>query len=112
MMPGPAELQSISRQAELDEQKGKAILAETKNILKTAGRKPTIFLVRGDPASEIFAHAQAKDVDLIVAGSRGLSALEGWWWDSVSRKLVHYAHCSVLFVRTDVEDNTNPGADS
>jgi nucleotide-binding universal stress UspA family protein len=112
MMPSPAELQSISRQAELDEQKGKAILAETKNILKTAGRKLTTFLQRGDPASEIFTHAQAQDIDLIVAGSRGLNALEGWWWDSVSRKLVHYAHCSVLFVRTDVKDDTNPGADS
>jgi nucleotide-binding universal stress UspA family protein len=110
MMPSPAELQSVSRQAELDEQKGRVILAETKNILKTAGLKPATFLSRGDPASEIFAHAQAKDVDLIVAGSRGLNALEGWWWDSVSRKLVHYAHCSVLFVRTDLEADANPGA--
>jgi nucleotide-binding universal stress UspA family protein len=105
MMPSPAELQSISRQAELDEQKGKVILAETRNILKTEGRNPATFLVRGDPASEIFAHSQAQDIDLIVAGSRGLSALEGWWWDSVSRKLVHYAQCSVLFVRTNSEDS-------
>jgi nucleotide-binding universal stress UspA family protein len=111
MTPDPAELRSIARQQQLDQQKGRVILAETKNILQRAGRKLATLLVRGDPASAILTHSQAQNVDLIVAGSRGLSALAGWWWDSVSRKLVHYAHCSVLFVRTNSEDN-NAGVDS
>jgi nucleotide-binding universal stress UspA family protein len=111
MIPSPEELRSIARQAQLNQQKGRVILAETKNILQGAGRKLTTFLMRGDPASEILTHSQAQKFDLIVAGSRGLSALAGWWWDSVSRKLVHYAHCSVLFVRTNSEDN-NAGVDS
>ena len=110
MIPSPEELRSIARQAQLNQQKGRVILAETKNILQGAGRKLTTFLMRGDPASEILTHSQAQKFDLIVAGSRGLSALAGWWWDSVSRKLVHYAHCSVLFVRTNSEDN-NAGVD-
>jgi nucleotide-binding universal stress UspA family protein len=109
MTPNPAELRSIARQQQLDQQKGRVILAETKNILQRVGRKLTTFLVRGDPASEILTHSQAQNVDLIVASSRGLSALAGWWWDSVSRKLVHYAHCSVLFVRTNSEDNNAGG---
>jgi nucleotide-binding universal stress UspA family protein len=111
MIPSPEELRSIARQAQLNQQKGRVVLAETKNILQRAGRKLTTFLVRGDPASEILTHSQAQNFDLIVAGSRGLRALAGWWWDSVSRKLVHYAHCSVLFVRTNSEDN-NTGVDS
>jgi nucleotide-binding universal stress UspA family protein len=111
MMPHPEELQAIARREQLDQQQGRVILAETRSILQRAGRKLATFLLRGDPASEILAHAQAQNVDLIVAGSRGLSALAGWWWDSVSRKLVHYAHCSVLFVRTNSEDN-NAGVDA
>jgi nucleotide-binding universal stress UspA family protein len=107
MLPSPAELQALARQAQLAEQTGRTILAGTRKILQGSGRKITTFLAEGDPASEILAHSQAKDIDLIVAGSRGLSAIEGWWWGSVSRKLVHYAHSSVLFVRTDTEDN-NP----
>jgi nucleotide-binding universal stress UspA family protein len=60
-------------------------------------------LVRGDPANEILEHVLAQQIDLIVAGSRGLSAIQGWWWGSVSRKLVHYAACSGLFVRGQPE---------
>lgn len=111
VMPNPAELRSIARQEQFDQQKGRVVLAQTRNILQRAGRKLATFLVRGDPASEILTHSQAKNVDLIVAGSRGLNTLAGWWWDSVSRKLVHYAHCSVLFMRTNSEDN-NAGVDS
>jgi nucleotide-binding universal stress UspA family protein len=105
-MLSPADLQYLSRQAELSEQKGRTILAATRKILQTTGRNVTTVLKQGDPASEILAHSQAQDIDLIVAGSRGLSAIEGWWWGSVSRKLVHYAAGSVLFVRGGTgEDN-------
>jgi nucleotide-binding universal stress UspA family protein len=38
-------------------------------------------------------------IDLIVAGSRGLSRVRSWLLGSVSRKLVHYSGCSVLIVR-------------
>lgn len=88
-------------QAELQKQQGRAILAETRRILEFADRKTRGFILDGDPASQILAYSQMRGIDLIVAGSRGLSAIEGWWWGSVSRKLVHYAHSSVLSVRTD-----------
>jgi nucleotide-binding universal stress UspA family protein len=61
-------------------------------------------LRRGDAATEILAYAQEQKVDLIVAGSRGLSGVSGWWLGSVSRKLVHYAPCSVLIVRGEPPD--------
>ena len=103
MRPSPAELQYISRHLDLAKQKGQTILAKTKKILQSSGRKVTTFLRKGDPASEILEHSKAQDIDLIVAGPRGLKGLDAWGWDSVSRKLVDYAKVSVLFVRSDVE---------
>ncbi len=99
MMPSPAELHYVSRHAELAEQKGRTILAETKAILQGGGYETTTFLRQGDPAAEILKHSEEQDVDLIVAGPRGLKSLEAWGWDSVSWKLVDYASSSVLFVR-------------
>ena len=104
-MPLLADRPAASHQLELQKQKGRAILAETRRLLEVAGQKSKGIILEGDPASQILAYSELRGIDLIVAGSRGLSAIEGWWWGSVSRKLVHYAHSSVLFVRTDSEDN-------
>lgn len=106
-MPLLADRPTASHQLELQKQKGRAILAETRRILEAAGHKSKGVILDGEPASQILAYSELRGIDLIVAGSRGLSAIKGWWWGSVSRKLVHYAHSSVLFVRTDAED-TNP----
>ena len=104
-MPLPPARPAASHQLELQKQKARTILAETRQILEVAGHKSKGIILEGDPASQILAYSELRGIDLIVAGSRGLSAIEGWWWGSVSRKLVHYAHSSVLFVRTDSEDN-------
>lgn len=53
----------------------------------------------GDAASEIIQYVKENGVDLVVTGSRGLSQLQGMLLGSVSRKLVHYAGCSVLVVK-------------
>lgn len=104
-MPLMADRLTASHQMELQKQRGRVILAETRRVLEAAGHKSKGIILDGDPASQILAYSELRGIDLIVAGSRGLSAIEGWWWGSVSRKLVHYAHSSVLFVRTDPEDN-------
>ncbi|HET6597024.1 MAG TPA: universal stress protein [Anaerolineales bacterium] len=108
-MPVLAGSPAVSHQADMQKQQGRAILAETRRILDVADRKTRGFILDGDPASQILAYSQMRGIDLIVAGSRGLSAIGGWWWGSVSRKLVHYAHGSVLFVRTEAEDSNNHG---
>jgi nucleotide-binding universal stress UspA family protein len=66
---------------------------------RITGRSVSHVLARGDAATEILERARGDGADLIVAGSRGLSAVRGWWFGSVSRKLVHYAHGSVLIVK-------------
>jgi nucleotide-binding universal stress UspA family protein len=44
-------------------------------------------------------YIKTEQVDLVVAGSRGLSPVKAWLLGSVSRKLVHYSDCSVLIVK-------------
>lgn len=97
--PAPAELQKDKRQEKVEEEQAQSIVKDVRQILEMADIKTKGIVVRGDPANEILDHVLAQKIDLVVAGSRGLSAIKGWWWGSVSRKLVHYAACSVLFVR-------------
>lgn len=97
--PTPAELQVDERQIAIEERQAQAIVTDARQILEAADIKTKGIVVRGDPANEILDHVLSQKIDLVVAGSRGLSAIKGWWWGSVSRKLVHYAACSVLFVR-------------
>ena len=84
---------------ERQEKKGKALLDRTCKLLKQKGIEAAPVLSRGDAATEIIDYAKANKVDLIFAGSRGLSQFKGWWMGSVSRKLVHYSNCSILIVK-------------
>ena len=56
-------------------------------------------ILEGDPAEEIVRYAQEIDADLIVMGSRGLSTFGRLLLGSVSQKVLHNAHCSMLIVR-------------
>ncbi len=87
-----------------DEEKGQAIINRTVNNLKKSGIKADGLLRRGDAATEIITYIKQYPVDLIVAGSRGLSSIRGWLLGSVSRKLIHYADCSVLVVKDIFEE--------
>jgi len=67
--------------------------------LKSAGVKASKVVQMGDAASEIIEYAEKYKIDLIIAGSRGLSQVRGYLLGSVSRKLVHYSGRSVLIVK-------------
>lgn len=92
-------LASFERQAEMEEEAGEQILEQAASRLQAAGLQPIPVMLRGDAASEILEYVRAHQVDLIIAGSRGLGQVRGWLLGSVSRKLMHYARCSVLVVR-------------
>lgn len=96
----PSEDEITARQAEAEELEGKAIVDGAVEALRNAGVTAIGVLARGDAATEIIEHVKARATDLIVAGSRGYGAVQGWLMGSVSRKLVHYAGCSVLIVRS------------
>jgi len=89
----------IAQQKIAEEEAGKVLLQDAKRILEKLQHPLTSVLRRGDAATEIIAYAKAEKINLIISGSRGLSEFRGWLLGSVSRKLVHYAGCSVLIVK-------------
>jgi nucleotide-binding universal stress UspA family protein len=101
----PDLLEEVNTQLKEEQRAGEKYVSEAEAALLAAGVNVVgTVLRRGDAATEILAYAQEQKVDLIVAGSRGLSGVSGWWLGSVSRKLVHYAPCSVLIVRGEPPD--------
>jgi nucleotide-binding universal stress UspA family protein len=88
-----------SRILEEEETVGRGLLDRTVKSLEAAGLPAKGVLLRGDAATEIIDYVKTNQVDLIVAGSRGLSQMKRLLLGSLSRKLVHYAGCSVLIVK-------------
>jgi nucleotide-binding universal stress UspA family protein len=86
-----------------EEKQGQAIVDRSIHMLNSKGLKQvTGEVCRGDAATVVLDYARENAIHLIVAGSRGLSRIRGWLLGSVSRKLVHYAECSVLIVKSDL----------
>ena len=91
--------EELNHQLEQEEEKGRNILKQATLILESCSRSSTSVLLRGDAATEIIEYTKKFNIDMIVAGSRGLSQMQSWLLGSVSRKLVHYAPCSVMIVK-------------
>jgi len=72
-------------------------LQQQANKEQTQGAQTS--LRRGDAATMILEYIDEENIDLVVTGSRGLGKIQGWFLGSVSRKLAHYAKCSVLIVK-------------
>jgi nucleotide-binding universal stress UspA family protein len=56
-------------------------------------------VVAGHVADQIVQQATAENADVIVMGHRGKGMIERWMLGSVSKRVISYAHCSVLVVR-------------
>lgn len=70
-----------------------------KSLVRDAGvTEVSAFIRAGQPARTIVAVAREKDCDLIVLGSRGLGATEGYLLGSVSHKVTGLAPCPVMVV--------------
>jgi nucleotide-binding universal stress UspA family protein len=98
-MPSPELSEVAKRQTEEEEREGRALIMETLEEFQLAGIQAGSVLLRGDAATEIIHYVKENKTDLVIVGSRGLSRMKGWLLGSVSRKLVHYADCSVLVVK-------------
>jgi nucleotide-binding universal stress UspA family protein len=96
--------EAASRQAEEEEHEGQELLTHRLELMRSSGLEATSVLLRGDAATEIIEYVNTHETDLIVAGCRGLSQVRGLLLGSVSRKLVHYAGCSVMIVKTPPEE--------
>jgi len=75
------------------------LVAEAASQLTAAGKAASSQVLEGDPADELIKAAQQAGADLIIAGARGVSLLEGLMVGSVADRLLKDATCSVLLVR-------------
>ena len=44
----------------------------------------------------IIDHAKKNNIDVIVIGTKGMSAVEQYFFGSVANKVIHEAHCPVI----------------
>jgi nucleotide-binding universal stress UspA family protein len=91
--------EETARQRASEEDEATRLLTHMVEILASSRLTVKTILKHGDAATEIIEYVKQNQIDLIVAGSRGLSRVRSWLLGSVSRKLVHYSGCSVLIVR-------------
>jgi len=47
----------------------------------------------------IIDHAEKNNIDVIVIGTKGMSAVEEYFFGSVANKVIHEAHCPVFAIR-------------
>ena len=91
--------ETLAQRAQTEAEHGENLLHQTGETLHQLGLNFKTVLRRGDSATEILDYAEQNHIDLIIAGSRGLSQVQSWVLGSVSSKLVHYADCSVLVMK-------------
>lgn len=98
-LPNPREHRAaVEAVRQKQEEVGAGLLADARLHLVAAGQPAETELHFGDPATEILRMAEERNVDLIVAGARGVSLMEGLWMGSVADRLLKDARCSVLIV--------------
>jgi len=63
------------------------------------GIEPRFEVRTGHPAEQIIDFADEAGVDAILVGHRGESFLQRWLLGSVAKRVLSYAHCTVIVVR-------------
>ena len=79
--------------------RGRRLLERCQSQAATNNVQTETLLKLGDPAQVIIEIANKNDYDLIMMGSRGLSAFKELLLGSVSFKVMHHARCPVMVVR-------------
>jgi nucleotide-binding universal stress UspA family protein len=76
-----------------------AVERRTGHVLDELGVQYQCRRETGHPVDVIVSVAARERYDLVVMGSRGLSAMESFLLGSVSDRVLHHAHCPVLIVK-------------
>ncbi len=79
--------------------KGNNIIREGKEQLKEYELNANYVLEYGNPGDTIVRFAKKNGFDLIVIGSHGYGEVMAHMLGSVSDRVNHHAHCSVMIVR-------------
>ncbi len=104
------ELAELEALREEEKARLRAAQEQAVNCLVESGKRAGMVMLEGDPAGELIKYGRANQVDLMAAGSRGLSAVRGWILGSVSHKLVQYAGRSVMIIRGAACDEPQSGS--
>ncbi len=83
---------------------GDDVLKELEKQAESMGVRLRTVKKEGIPVDEILETAREEDVDLIVIGTLGRSALEKLLLGSVAEKVIRHAMCPVLVVRAKREN--------
>jgi len=78
---------------------GQDILDEARRRLGDTSANVSEELLEGPEAEAILNVAEARQADLIVMGTRGLSSLQGLLLGSVSHKVIRHASCPVMVIQ-------------
>ena len=97
--PEPAEDVETEAILESAEEHYKERFEAMRRQAQAQGLDPEFRIVAGHPAEQIIYFAEKEGVDHIMLGHRGKSFLERWRLGSVSKQVIHYAHCAVTVVR-------------
>ncbi|MBB6451347.1 nucleotide-binding universal stress UspA family protein [Geomicrobium halophilum] len=74
-------------------------IANIEEQLKEANVHYQLEIIHGDPGPAIVSHANLRDYDILVLGSRGLNQWQKMVLGSVSHKVAKRARCPVLIVK-------------
>ncbi|WP_355661465.1 universal stress protein [Halomonas salifodinae] len=94
----PVSEEVIQKLVQEREDDARRVLDKAYAAVKLDGLEVDEIIARGQPAEAIVAEAEALKVDAIVMGSRGMSDLKGMVIGSVSHRVGHTAHCTVVTV--------------
>lgn len=84
----------------------KRLAAQKARILAEGVPEVETALLEGDPVDQVVKYAAEHPTDLIVVGSRELSAAGRFLLGSVSDGIIHHVHCSVLVVKPQLPPKT------
>ncbi len=98
--PDPGAIDGLIREARRRSQDaGMTLVDPFRTRLEEAGWRAIAMAPEGDPAHEILRIAEESEADLVIAGSRGVSLIQGLVVGSVADRLLRGARCSVLLVQ-------------
>ncbi len=78
---------------------GERVLKHAAEVARERGMNVDVRLLEGVPAEEILQLADKEKADLIIVGSRGLTAVRAFFLGSISDRISHHAKCPVLIVK-------------
>ncbi|GAB4261375.1 MAG: universal stress protein [Thermoleophilia bacterium] len=100
-LPEPPDMVETERIVEEATEHFQSCFKELEQLAAGWGVQPQFAIRVGHPAEQIIHRAAELSADAIVIGHRGhsLSFVERWLVGSVAKRVLTYAHCTVIVVR-------------